>query len=132
MTQKSKVNSQILTEPHSKVYPKNQTIRLLNFRVLVNVIFALQNEKTPGGLGQRAREREREKSYTNTGLLAELVALRIAKIVVRIEACVQCGYQVEQRLSRDCITKVSTFSIFITVTEASAGTEGREKRELTC
>lgn len=60
-------------------------------------------------------------AYPNTGLLAELVALRIAEVVVRVEARVQRRYQVEQGLSRDCITKVSTFSVFVTVTEAFAG-----------
>ena len=70
------------------------------------------------------RRSKQHPTHPNTGLFAELVALRIAKVVVRIETRVQCGNQVEQRLSRDCITKVSTFSIFVTVTEASAGTVG--------
>ena len=97
------------------------------------MLFAIRSEKVsnlkaerlgPGGLNPK----ESTRSYPNTGLFAELVALRIAKVVVRIETRVQCGNQVEQRLSRDCITKVSTFSIFVTVTEASAGTVGERKR----
>ena len=66
-------------------------------------------------------------AHPNTGLLAELVALRVAEVVVRVETRVQCGYQVEQGLSGDCITKISTFSVFITVTEAFARAVGRER-----
>ena len=72
--------------------------------------------KVRNNLGQLSTRLPNTKPYLQTWLLGEFITLCITEVIVRLEGCIQCWYEVEESLCGDCVTQRSLS--FITVLSA--------------